>query len=615
MRSKGSGRRTFSLKNRLIKIIIACWILPVLVMAACFGVVVMGRFNSQVLGSVYSTVESAAKLCAERLDAAISSSRYISYNSTVKNAYIQYGRDNDLLSLYQSTDNFLRGNYLFSDSFMFTYLHFFNEGETTELSGLDLYVINESLFSASDSGTGRLVYSEFLKRDRPAITNYAMRLGTSLGLIARGDKLYLVRNLYFEGSSRSAVIIMRLNTGPWFESLKEAGWQRGVELKLAGQYLSIGSDSAIMEIMDETADIDENEAAKLLFDEAQKAWRKEKPGKGEAVAYGGGFAFCGAISGEDYRLQYVVMADDWGVLGEVYLLYFLLIALLLLVVPLLFIVIRFFYGNVSRPLTALTHGAYEIQQDNFGYQVEQQSDSVEFKQLEEAFNGMSAKLKSQFERIYREELALRDARILALQSQINPHFLGNTLEIINWDVRLGNTAKAGRMIEALSTTLDAAMDRSKRPLVHLSQELMYVDSYLYIIGERFGKRLKIEKDIDPGLMDIYVPRLLLQPLIENAVDHGIAQSQYGEIILRGYRKDGDVFLEIENTGEMAEEERQRVDKLLDLENNEIVGPHLGIRNVKERVSIIYGDKSSFEIYETDRQTVLARVKIPYGDEE
>lgn len=88
-----------------------------------------------------------------------------------------------------------------------------------------------------------------------------------------------------------------------------------------------------------------------------------------------------------------------------------------------------------------------IEEGKFGYQIEMKGNSKEFAYLTDAFNSMSAKLKYQFETIYSEELALKDARIMALQSQINPHFLNNTLEIINWEARINENYKVSQMIE------------------------------------------------------------------------------------------------------------------------------------------------------------------------
>ena len=117
---------------------------------------------------------------------------------------------------------------------------------------------------------------------------------------------------------------------------------------------------------------------------------------------------------------------------------------------------------------------------------------------------MSERLKYQFDHIYEEEIALRDARIMALQSHINPHFMNNTLEIINWEARLGGNEKVSRMIEALATLMDAAMDRKKRTLVPLSEEMIYVNAYLYINSARFGKRLTVVKELDESIMQMCI---------------------------------------------------------------------------------------------------------------
>ena len=112
------------------------------------------------------------------------------------------------------------------------------------------------------------------------------------------------------------------------------------------------------------------------------------------------------------------------------------------------------------------------------------------------FNTMSLKLKDQFEKIYVEEIALRDANIHALQSQINPHFLNNTLEIINWEARMDGNEQVSKMIEALSTMLGATLNREKRDQISLKEELEYVDAYLYIIECRFRDRFECTRTIE-----------------------------------------------------------------------------------------------------------------------
>ena len=218
-----------------------------------------------------------------------------------------------------------------------------------------------------------------------------------------------------------------------------------------------------------------------------------------------------------------------------------------------------------------------------------------------------------FYEILAEELALRDAKIMALQSQINPHFLNNTLEIINWEARLADDVKVCQMLEALSTMLNAAMDRKHRPLIHLSEEMMYVDAYLFIIRERLGKRLTVEKKISPETLDCYVPRLVLQPLLENAVEHGINPVQKGTIIIRAYREQDRLLLEIENDGVTTYDDLMKIQTLLSDEPlPEGTGSaSLGIRNVHERVKIIYGQESGLSITITEKGNTLSRMNIKF----
>ena len=116
---------------------------------------------------------------------------------------------------------------------------------------------------------------------------------------------------------------------------------------------------------------------------------------------------------------------------------------------------------------------------------------------------------------------------------------------------MSGDVKASRMIEALSTVLDAALDRKSSPQVRLAEEMTYVNAYLYIVAQRFGKRLTVDVDLPEELMDCLVPRLILQPVIENAVEHGIGASGQGRVALRGSRQGDRLVLEIQNGGEAA----------------------------------------------------------------
>ena len=256
-------------------------------------------------------------------------------------------------------------------------------------------------------------------------------------------------------------------------------------------------------------------------------------------------------------------------------------------------------------------GAREIEQGKLGHQLTYEPNSREFQYLTDSFNHMSGELQTQFDRIYQEELALRDARIKALQSHINPHFLNNTLEIINWEARMNGDAQVSKMIESLSTVLDAAIARDKRTEITLGEEMGYVNAYLYIIHQRFGKRLDITQEIAPATLDRMVPRLILQPVIENAVEHGVGPAGHGTITIRGYLADHILFLDITNDGVLSPLDKERIARLLgpNGDSSRETSGNIGIANVDQRLRILCGPGSGLSIQQAEEGRVLARLTI------
>lgn len=265
-------------------------------------------------------------------------------------------------------------------------------------------------------------------------------------------------------------------------------------------------------------------------------------------------------------------------------------------------------------LSAAVLGSYFI--FGLGRQIDCAAGSREFEYLTDSFNQMSAQLQNQFDCIYREELARRDAQIKALQAHINPHFLNNALETINWQARMSGDIKASKMIEALSTVLDAALDRKGLPEVRLAEEMTYVNAYLYIISQRFGKRLSVTIDLADELMECMVPRLILQPVIENAVEHGIGPGGQGHITLRGYLQRGFLILEIENDGGLTPEDAEHIRRLLSPDYDMAGEPSgsIGIANVNQRLRILYGPDCGLTIFPGAGSLVTARLTVALSRE-
>ena len=168
------------------------------------------------------------------------------------------------------------------------------------------------------------------------------------------------------------------------------------------------------------------------------------------------------------------------------------------------------------------------------------------------------------------------------------------------------------MIEALSTMLDAAIGRDGRAQIPLAEELQYVDAYLYITKERLGDRLTLRREIDEAMLPVRIPRLMLQPIVENAVEHDLSR-RGGELCLRAVpQKDGRLLFEIEHDGEMTPDGWARIQDALQSPAGP-AGPQrgsVGVRNVAQRLRLLYGEQCSFTITAPQPGKILARIVLP-----
>ncbi len=191
----------------------------------------------------------------------------------------------------------------------------------------------------------------------------------------------------------------------------------------------------------------------------------------------------------------------------------------------------------------------------------------------------------------------QEAQLMALKSQINPHFMFNALNNIRALI-LEDPNKARDMLTALSELMRYSLRYSNARQVSLKDELDIVNSYLQLASIQFEDRLRFDNQIHANMMDVQVPPMLVQTLVENGIKHGIAQlPQGGEILLKGAINEGLVTLEVENTGSLALKNTQ-----------ESLGT--GLKNARERLKMLHGIKANITLHEkTDK--VNAKVSIPY----
>lgn len=202
-------------------------------------------------------------------------------------------------------------------------------------------------------------------------------------------------------------------------------------------------------------------------------------------------------------------------------------------------------------------------------------------------------------RLQEQEKLLMASRLDALASQINPHFLFNTLTSISSLIRT-DPETARTLIVKLSGLLRRLL-RSQEHFVTLREELEAIDEYLDIESVRFGPHLRIDKQIDPSTLDVVVPSMMLQPLVENSIKHGLANKVgEGRITIRSAREPGHAIIDIIDNGiGIPATEAPRVK-----------GTGIGLRNVNERLRVIYGANYQLQLDSVPGEGTCARVVIP-----
>ncbi|MEM8485446.1 MAG: histidine kinase [Bacteroidota bacterium] len=196
------------------------------------------------------------------------------------------------------------------------------------------------------------------------------------------------------------------------------------------------------------------------------------------------------------------------------------------------------------------------------------------------------------------ELQLAQANLRALKMQLNPHFLFNTLHSVAALVRKNENGTAVKMLGRLGDFLRLALENQGTQQIKLEEELDFLDRYLEIEKIRFQDRLVVQKDVDPEALGLYVPNLILQPLVENAIHHGIApHSDGGQIIIRATITHDQLVLDVQDDGP-------------GIEKIETARKGVGLSNSIERMQRLYGDNQQVTLHNVPDGGLLVQLTIP-----
>ncbi|MDO5337554.1 MAG: sensor histidine kinase [Eubacteriales bacterium] len=266
-----------------------------------------------------------------------------------------------------------------------------------------------------------------------------------------------------------------------------------------------------------------------------------------------------------------------------------------------------FGKSITSPVSELCRRVEAIGDGDLTVQTPIAAEEYEIQMLSNGFEQMVEQLNGLIEQNKQEQISLRSAELALLQAQINPHFLYNTLDTIIWLVETEKNEQAVEMVTSLSGYFRSSLSKG-RNIITLREEEQHVRSYLQIQQVRYKDILEYKIDIDKELAECEIPKLTLQPLVENALYHGIKQKRgLGTILVKGFSEGDTIYLVVSDNGAGMDEERlSEVQQAI--QKGQRVG--FGLSTVHERQQLFFGNDYGLSIDSVQGEGTTVCVKIP-----
>lgn len=276
------------------------------------------------------------------------------------------------------------------------------------------------------------------------------------------------------------------------------------------------------------------------------------------------------------------------------------------IVSIALLLIFFILRRLTKSLTSLVKQISIIPKHDFNHYVTV-SGSYETKELGTAFNDMLDELHEYVEQLLLTQKKQRNAELASLQQQINPHFLYNTLASIKIIVQQGNKQKAEEMINKLIALLQNALGNVSETIT-VEEELENMKNYVFINQARYGEQVRVNYYLSPDCMTYQLPKLIIQPFIENAFFHGFNHKPSGFIHIMIGRENDSLICEIVDNGDGMEVSSD--ERLPNYKSKRQLFSGIGIKNVDERIKLLYGDSYGVEINSVIGEGTKVKIHLP-----
>ena len=308
--------------------------------------------------------------------------------------------------------------------------------------------------------------------------------------------------------------------------------------------------------------------------------------------------------------NYVVLIPDVEIFGQIYNIqrFFVLIIIIItvLIIPVCFLIA----GNLYKPLEKLVLAMQNVKNGNLDTVITDPRRD-EYQKVYEGFNLMLGELKQLIEDLSNEKSLNKQAEINLIQAQINPHFLYNTLDSIYSIAIIHKVDEISSMAAALSKFFRVSLSGGKTDTT-LREALDIVKSYLTIQNIRFADKIQYRIDIPEEYMEITVPKLLLQPIVENSIYHGLEKKKgKGNLSISCSHMEEKLFIHIEDDGAgISEEQRRILEKILSGEEDTETGKHFALKTINKQVKLKYGKNYGLKIESESGKGTRVTISLP-----
>lgn len=330
----------------------------------------------------------------------------------------------------------------------------------------------------------------------------------------------------------------------------------------------------------------------------------------------------GTVYSKDKQRMYTVTRSDvtgWSVVGvtdekemlasleKIKVLYYLMAVALIGVAMMLSVTLM---DVITKPLFNLRETMKRVENGELDVEIKEPDSADEIADLVQSFKRMLAEIRQLIDRNVREQREKRKSELNALQAQINPHFLYNTLDSIIWMAEDGNTKDVVLMTSSLARLLRRSIS-NKNEIVTLREEVEYTQSYLVIQKMRYKDKLEYAFDLDERVLGIEIVKLLIQPLVENAIYHGLKYKEDGKgmLAVSVAKEQDDIVIRVMDNGVgMTKEQLDHIfdERVIDHKRNGV-----GVLNVHRRIQLHYGPEYGLSFESQEGLGTTATIRIPY----